>query len=543
MADYDAVIFDLFGTLIDNVSMDSYLPAIDRMARSLDVPPEQFRQVWRDDSLSRRPATGQLANPEQAVHAGRALLGAKPSARAVHRAAEIRRQMYAEWVVPRPGVIETLQTIRQAGLKLALMSGCTGEVPALWPETEMAQFFSAALFSCVLGLEKPDPAFYAAALEALDVPASRCLYVGDGASDELDGAVEAGMQAVLLVAAHERSTVMARQQCRDWMGKTITDIRQVPRLLGLDQPADRDPFDVGAELFEQTLSDSAAEALAETPAGAEEGEEESADDGEVPELSLADEQMPQAPSTADAVPPPRSPKAKAGKPPRPKRKGQSPFRAVCFGLQGTLVANPDPDGLKTVLRRVAGRVGADPKRFCKLWQGRDVRSERIVGTLASPSAAIRHICRQLRVDPADDQIRHAVTCLYEYAWLSLLPAPDALGVLHRLRRLGWKTACLARCSVEVPQYWPRTVFAELFDTTVFSCQQRMDLDQPEMFQLAAAMLGTRAERCCFVSDKPEQLAVANLAGMTAVLYNPSAGPADWPGRQLTNLDKIMRVLR
>ncbi len=43
---------------------------------------------------------------------------------------------------------------------------------------------------------KPDPAAFAALLDALDVPAERAWYVGDNPRGDIGGALAAGLQAV-----------------------------------------------------------------------------------------------------------------------------------------------------------------------------------------------------------------------------------------------------------------------------------------------------------------------------------------------------------
>jgi FMN phosphatase YigB (HAD superfamily) len=50
-----------------------------------------------------------------------------------------------------------------------------------------------------VGVEKPDPAIFAFALEALDLPAERCIYVGDSVHFDVNGASAAGIAAVHLM--------------------------------------------------------------------------------------------------------------------------------------------------------------------------------------------------------------------------------------------------------------------------------------------------------------------------------------------------------
>jgi putative hydrolase of the HAD superfamily len=59
--------------------------------------------------------------------------------------------------------------------------------------------FDVVIDSALVGVEKPDPAIFRAALEALGVPAAQALYVGDLYEIDVVGATAAGVPAVLLV--------------------------------------------------------------------------------------------------------------------------------------------------------------------------------------------------------------------------------------------------------------------------------------------------------------------------------------------------------
>jgi putative hydrolase of the HAD superfamily len=94
-------------------------------------------------------------------------------------------------------------------------------VPVLWPETQFHGLFDAEVFSCSVGLRKPDPRIYLLACEQLGVEPREAVFVGDGANDELAGAERVGMGAILF----ERSDYEG-----DWPGRRI---RALPELLEL----------------------------------------------------------------------------------------------------------------------------------------------------------------------------------------------------------------------------------------------------------------------------------------------------------------------
>ena len=100
---------------------------------------------------------------------------------------------FREHCSPRSTVLDTLAKLQSTGVKTGLISDCGSEVPDIWPGLALAPLMDATVFSCCVGVTKPDPSMYRLACERLGVDASRCLYVGDGGSRELTGARAMGM--------------------------------------------------------------------------------------------------------------------------------------------------------------------------------------------------------------------------------------------------------------------------------------------------------------------------------------------------------------
>jgi putative hydrolase of the HAD superfamily len=133
----------------------------------------------------------------------------------------MRRAVTKQGLVPVPGALETLSELRARGLLIGLITVCTDDVPGLWPQTEFHGLFDVEVFSCSVGLRKPDPRIYLLACAQLGVEPDEAIFVGDGANDELAGAERVGMTAVLF----ERDG-----QEQDWTGRRV---RALPELLSL----------------------------------------------------------------------------------------------------------------------------------------------------------------------------------------------------------------------------------------------------------------------------------------------------------------------
>ena len=95
---------------------------------------------------------------------------------------------------------DALARLRAAGLRLGVVSNSDGRVEEALEAAGLRGYFDVVVDSTVAGVEKPDPAIFRAALEALAVLPSEALYVGDLYEVDVIGANAAGIPAVLLVA-------------------------------------------------------------------------------------------------------------------------------------------------------------------------------------------------------------------------------------------------------------------------------------------------------------------------------------------------------
>jgi putative hydrolase of the HAD superfamily len=204
------VIFDLWNTLAD-WPVDVWAEVRPGVAERLGLTPEEFDERWYGE-LAKTRELGPLAD---ALHA----LGASPEA--AEEIVSMRRVVTQEGLVPVPGALETISELRARSFRIGLITICSDDVPALWPETPFHGLFDAEVFSCSVGLRKPDPRIYELACEQLGVESSEALFVGDGANDELAGAERVGMTAVLF----ERPEYEV-----EWGGRRI---RALPELLEL----------------------------------------------------------------------------------------------------------------------------------------------------------------------------------------------------------------------------------------------------------------------------------------------------------------------
>jgi putative hydrolase of the HAD superfamily len=214
---YRAVVFDLWDTIVEFVP-DEADALHRRIAKRLGVSYERFQEVWYSEEAVRRRGVGPIA---PCFTAACEALGVEAD---VEELVSWRRDLTRKALVPRTGLVETLIELRERGLRVGLVSNCTEEVVDVWPDTSFARFFDAAVFSATAGCAKPDPKIYELATDALGVASFECLFVGDGANDELGGAERVGMTPVLI---HRAGEDPPWEGLCGWPGLRVTSVSDV----------------------------------------------------------------------------------------------------------------------------------------------------------------------------------------------------------------------------------------------------------------------------------------------------------------------------
>jgi putative hydrolase of the HAD superfamily len=210
-----AVIFDLWDTLVEWPVAEA--DVLKRgLAELATVDPDEFERRWH--AGYRASQTGPLADSYR-------VLGVPDEHIDAHVAA--RHDFARKALRLRAGARETLARLRDRGLKLGLISVCSEDVPAAWPETELAGLFDAETFSSDTGLIKPEPEIYLSTARALGVDPAEAMFVGDGANDELGGAARVGMAPVLFVPRGEPQW----HWVKNWSGLCIATLDEVVGLV------------------------------------------------------------------------------------------------------------------------------------------------------------------------------------------------------------------------------------------------------------------------------------------------------------------------
>ena len=224
---FEAVIFDLFGTLVDDFgSSAGQMPQ--EMAAALAVPCEQFMEIWRQTAEMR--IIGAFETVEANIKYVCDAMEVEPASEQIAKAVEIRMKYMRQMLKPKPDAIKTANQLKSQGYKTGLISNCSIEIPILWEETAFAEAIDTPVFSSLERLRKPDTRIYHIACERLGLTPEACLYIGDGEDHELAAAAKVGLHAVLIQTS-ARNTSRSHQEAREWQGTTIANLAEVLRLV------------------------------------------------------------------------------------------------------------------------------------------------------------------------------------------------------------------------------------------------------------------------------------------------------------------------
>jgi putative hydrolase of the HAD superfamily len=228
---YQAVIFDLFGTLVDIYDLVEYASALRETSSILKIPHDDFAKQWQD--TTERRTRGEFKTLEENLEYICRALNMPVINFDIRLAKLVRFDYISLALTPRQYAIEVLSQLKAEGYKVGLISNCSSEPPVIWPHTPFAPFFDVTVFSSVAGIQKPDPRIYQMAMEQLKVKPEDCLYVGDGDSRELTGAAGAGMHPVLISVPIEEGDIPLRSDPKidDYPCPKITSLPEVLDLL------------------------------------------------------------------------------------------------------------------------------------------------------------------------------------------------------------------------------------------------------------------------------------------------------------------------
>jgi putative hydrolase of the HAD superfamily len=198
----EAVVFDYGGVLCHPPAASE----IDRLAALFGLPRDKF---WRMYLRLRGPYDRGLID---ACEYWRTMAQCAGVLLSESQLASLEAIDLAMWSGYNKSMLALAAQLREAGIKTGILSNMlAGMLEKLRAEVDWLPLFDVQVYSCDLGLVKPDEAIYARLIDELGVAPSRTLFVDDIAAN-VDGARRAGLQAVVFES---------ESQLRDYLAELL----------------------------------------------------------------------------------------------------------------------------------------------------------------------------------------------------------------------------------------------------------------------------------------------------------------------------------
>lgn len=115
--------------------------------------------------------------------------------------------------------LATLERARAAGLQLALLSNLASPYKRPVFELGLAPHFDELVFSCDVGMAKPDPRIFRHVSERMGLPAQELVMIGDSRGDDIRGAKRVGMPALHIVRHGRGGDIKSLAEVLDYVSR------------------------------------------------------------------------------------------------------------------------------------------------------------------------------------------------------------------------------------------------------------------------------------------------------------------------------------
>lgn len=226
VASKKAIIFDLFHTLTAPEIVAPYGLSTSKIL-GLDVI--RWNEQLMEKSTER--LRGLKKDPYEIMSELAHAINPEISEELIHKAVQNRLTRFRDALVKMPErTQDVIKSLKLQNLKVALVSNADVLECAAWNDSPVASYFDVVLFSCFVGLVKPEVEIYQLCLQQLHEKPEDCLFVGDGGSHEFEGAKQAGLATIMYTGIVE---TLWPHKLNDIMVNADYVIRDLGDLVGL----------------------------------------------------------------------------------------------------------------------------------------------------------------------------------------------------------------------------------------------------------------------------------------------------------------------
>ena len=220
-----AVFFDLFETLITEKTRSDFQARAPFHER-LGTTEERVSLWWSENEIA--AMTGKFPN----CLAGFTHLCTAVKSPLMKNEIIMAAQEHEAWKSKvlrcvEPQIFEMLRAVRECGLKVGIISNALPEEVLAWRFCPLQDLVDPVVFSCSVGVMKPDREIFELACSRICVQPSEAYFVGDGGYDELQGAASLGMRTIQAAWYQDRDVEWS---CSSPLVRA-NSIRDLPELL------------------------------------------------------------------------------------------------------------------------------------------------------------------------------------------------------------------------------------------------------------------------------------------------------------------------
>lgn len=220
-----AVIFDYGGTLAESKTPWEIVSekAVERLSiDGIDVKAIDFQNAVMDTVEWRRTIhmEGKEVDSHQFFNHSLGILGHSMGRDTTD---ELEMYVYESTETKWLANLDTLLSSLSENYKLALLSNAWLEAPRqILRDRGYGRWFDVMMCSYDIGIPKPDPRIFQHTLNLLHVDASEAVMIGDSIKADIEGAINAGLEAVWV----------DNEGTGEWKGHTVRIISELPDLIG-----------------------------------------------------------------------------------------------------------------------------------------------------------------------------------------------------------------------------------------------------------------------------------------------------------------------
>lgn len=184
----------MYETLITHYDCSLYFSV--QMAEDAGVDVNQFQKIWHSTESDRTLGKLSFESVIEKILKENDCWSEEKFNKIIRKRYEVKEELFKHLHCE---IIPMLEELKRRNIKIGLITNCFSEEAQVIQRSVLYKYFDVPCLSCIEGIKKPDEKIFKRCIERLGVKAEECLYAGDGGSNELEAACNAGMKAVQAV--------------------------------------------------------------------------------------------------------------------------------------------------------------------------------------------------------------------------------------------------------------------------------------------------------------------------------------------------------